>query len=92
MEKCEESFQELKKRLNIAPILTIPTGNKEFVIYSDASRISLGAVLMENGKVTAYVSRKLKDHEKNYPTHNLELAAVVFSLKIWRHYLYGVHC
>ena len=62
------------------------------MIYSDASKIGLGAVLMQNGKVIAYASRQLKDHEKNYPTHDLELAAVVFALKIWRHYLYGTKC
>ncbi|WMV55015.1 hypothetical protein MTR67_048400, partial [Solanum verrucosum] len=62
-----------------------------FVVYCDASRVGLGCVLMQNGKVIAYVSRQLKVHEKNYPTHDLELAAVVFALKIWRHYLYGVH-
>ena len=63
-----------------------------FVIYSDASKIGLGAVLMQNGKVIAYASRQLKDHENNYLTHDLELAAVVFALKIWRHYLYGTKC
>ena len=88
--KCEEHFQELKSRLTSAPILTIPVVEEEnFVIYSDASKIGLGAVLMQNGKVIAYASRQLKEHEKNYPTHDLELAAVVFALKIWRHYLYG---
>ncbi|WMV46051.1 hypothetical protein MTR67_039436, partial [Solanum verrucosum] len=62
-----------------------------FVVYCDTSRVGLGCVLMQNGKVIAYASRQLKVHEKNYPTHDLELAAVVFALKIWRHYLYGVH-
>ncbi|KAL5555181.1 hypothetical protein UlMin_037417 [Ulmus minor] len=75
-EKCEESFQELKRRLTSAPILTIPNGEEGFVIYSDASKIGLGAVIMQNGKVIAYASRQLKDHERNYPTHDLELAAV----------------
>ena len=60
-------------------------------MYCDASRVGLGCVLMQNGKVIAYASRQLKVHEKNNPTHDLELAAVVFALKIWRHYLYGVH-
>ena len=91
-EDCEKSFQELKMRLTSAPILTIPEGDEGFVVYSDASKIGLGAVLMQNGKVIAYASRQLKDYEKNYPTHDLELAAVVFALKIWRHYLYGVRC
>ncbi|KAL5570732.1 hypothetical protein UlMin_020329 [Ulmus minor] len=88
----ERSFQELKKRLITAPILTIPDGNEGMVVYSDASKMGLGCVLMQHGKVIAYASRQLKDYEKNYPTHDLELAAVVFALKIWRHYLYGVKC
>ena len=75
-----------------APILIIPTSGEPLVIYSDASKVGLGAILMQNGKVVAYASRQLKDHEKNYPTHDLEMAAVVFALKIWRHYLYGVKC
>ena len=91
-QKCEESFQELKRRLTSAPILIIPTSGEPLVIYSDASKVGLGAVLMQNGKVVAYGSRQLKDHEKNYPTHDLEMAAVIFALKIWRLYLYGVRC
>ncbi|KAL5562713.1 hypothetical protein UlMin_032460 [Ulmus minor] len=87
-DKCERSFQELKKRLTSAPILVLPTDVTDFTVYCDASRIGLGAVLMQNGRVIAYASRQLKVHEKNYPTHDLELAAVVFALKIWRHYLY----
>ena len=90
-ESCEKSFQELKTRLTSAPILTLPDGVDGFVVYCDASRVGLGCVLMQKGKVIAYASRQLKPHEKNYPTHDLELAAVVFALKIWRHYLYGVH-
>ena len=62
------------------------------MIYSDASRKGLGCVLMQHGKVVAYASRQLKNYEQNYPTHDLELAAVVFALKIWRHYLYGERC
>ena len=92
MSKCEESFQELKQRLASAPILTIPTQDGKFTIYSDASKVGLRAVLMQDGKVVAYASQQLKDHKKNYPTHDLELATVVFALKIWRHYLYGVKC
>ncbi|KAL5570640.1 hypothetical protein UlMin_027215 [Ulmus minor] len=76
-ENCEKSFQELKKRLTTAPVLAIPSGNDGFVIYSDASKMGLGAVLMQHGRVIAYASRQLKDYEKNYPTHDLELAAVV---------------
>jgi len=75
-----------------APILAIPKGNEGFVIYSDVSKKGLGCVLMQNGRVIAYAPRQLKPYEEIYPTHNLELAAVVFALKIWRHYLYGVRC
>ncbi|KAL0534150.1 hypothetical protein IC582_028434 [Cucumis melo] len=86
---CEDSFQNLKQKLVTAPVLTVPDGFGSFVIYSDASKKGLGCVLMQQGKVVAYASRQLKSHEQNYPTHDLELAAVVFALKIWRHYLYG---
>ncbi|WMV14491.1 hypothetical protein MTR67_007876 [Solanum verrucosum] len=88
---CEKSFAELKTKLTTAPVLTLSEGSDGYVIYCDAYRVSLGCVLMQRGKVIAYVSRQIKVHEKNYPTHDLELAAVVFTLKIWRHYLYGVH-
>ncbi|CAA0812644.1 Uncharacterized mitochondrial protein AtMg00860, partial [Striga hermonthica] len=90
--QCEESFQELKRRLTTAPVLSIPDPTLEFTIYSDASKMGLGCVLMQQGKVVAYASRQLKPHEQNYPTHDLELDAVVYSLKIWRHYLYGGKC
>ena len=72
-----------------APVLTQPTLGKEYILYSDASRIGLGCVLVQESKVVAYTSKQLNPHEQNYPTHDLELSAVVFSLKIWRHYLYG---
>jgi len=72
--------------LTSVPILALPTTNKDFVVYSDASRSRLGCVLMQEGCVIAYASRQLKAHEQNYPTHDLESAAVVFALKIWRHY------
>jgi len=91
-DRCEQSFREIKRRLISAPVLTIPEEGEKFDIYSDASKTGLGAVLMQNGKVIAYASRQLKDHERNYPTHDLELAVVVFALKLWRHYLYGVEC
>ncbi|PON56755.1 Ribonuclease H-like domain containing protein [Parasponia andersonii] len=91
-DECEKSFQELKQRLISALVLTIPLGTEGFVIYSDASKQGLGYVLMQSGKVIAYASRQLKDYEHNYPTHDLELVAVLFALKIWWHYLYGVHC
>ncbi|KAL0556467.1 hypothetical protein IC582_004981 [Cucumis melo] len=86
---CEDSFQNLKQKLVTAPVLTVPDGSGSFVIYSDASKKGLGCVLMQQGKVVAYASRQLKSHEQNYSTHDLKLAAVVFALKIWRHYLYG---
>jgi hypothetical protein len=91
-DRCEAAFQELKRRLVEAPILTIPSSEGGFEIYSDASKSGLGCVLMQHGKVIAYASRQLRPHEQNYPTHDLELAAVVFALKIWRHYLYGEKC
>jgi hypothetical protein len=70
-------------------VLTLPTSSGNFVVYSNASKKGLGCMLMQNGKVIAYASHQLKDYEQNYPMHDLELAAVVFALKIWRHYLYG---
>ena len=79
----------MKKSLTTTPVLTIPNGNEGFVVFSDASLVGLGCVLMQDGKVVAYASRQLKIHEQNYATHDLELAAVVFALKIWWHYLYG---
>ena len=91
-DKCQNSFEQLKKMLVEAPVLTQPTSGKEYTLYSDASGIGLGCVLMQDGKVMAYASKKWKPHEQNYPTHDLELAAVVFALKIWRHYLYGKKC
>ena len=79
-----------KDLLTSAPVLTLPSRDEGYTIYCDASRVGLGCMLMQNGKVIAYASRQLKKHEQNYPTHGLEMEAVVFSLKIWRHYLYGV--
>jgi hypothetical protein len=91
-EKQEVAFGELKRRLCKAPILALPEGNEDFIVFSDASGVGLGCVLTQRDKVIAYASRQLKIHERNYPTHDLELAAVVFALKIWRHYLYGAKC
>ena len=91
-EKCEQSFQTLKERLTSAPVLVLPTSGAGNVIFSDASRVGLGCVLMQQGKVIVYASRQLKKHEENYPTHDLELATVVFAMKIWRHYLYRETC
>ncbi|XP_073137659.1 uncharacterized protein [Henckelia pumila] len=87
--ECEASFVEQKKRLTSAPILSILSGTGGFTVYSDASHKGLGCILMQRGHVIAYASRELKPHEIRYPVHDLELAAIVFALKIWRHYLYG---
>jgi len=80
--KCEEIFQELKRRLTSAPILVILDVGKLFEVYCDASHLGLGCVLMQEKKVVAYASSQLKVHERNYPTHDMELAAIVFALKI----------
>ena len=80
--KCEEAFQILKEHLTTAPVLALPNGTEGFEVYSDASKNGLGCVLQQNGKVIAYASRQLKPYEANYPTHDLELAAIVFALKI----------
>ena len=92
MDACQKGFEDLKGRLTSPPILALPNGRDGFVVYSDASRQGLGSVLMQNDRVIAYASRQLKKRKENYPTHDLELAVVVFALKIWRHYLYGVPC
>ncbi|KAJ0919921.1 putative nucleotidyltransferase, Ribonuclease H [Helianthus annuus] len=88
----ETAFQHLKDRLCSAPILSLPEGTDDFVVYCDASIQGLGCVLMQRDKVITYASRQLKVHERNYTTHDLELGAVVFVLKIWRHYLCGTKC
>ncbi|GJZ30485.1 putative reverse transcriptase domain-containing protein, partial [Tanacetum coccineum] len=82
----------LKQKLCSAPILALPEGSENFVIYCDASCKGLGVVLMQREKVIAYASRQLMIHEKNYTTHDLELGALVFALKMWRHYLYDTKC
>ena len=79
----------MKRRLTSSPILIVLDRGQGYTVYCDASRAGLGCVLMQSGRVVAYGSHKLKNHEQNYPTHDIELAAVVFALKIWRHYLYG---
>ncbi|GJX88089.1 putative reverse transcriptase domain-containing protein [Tanacetum coccineum] len=88
-EEHELTFKTLKDKLCNAPVLALPDGPEDFVVYCDTSGIGLGCVLMQRGRVIAYASRQLKSHEKNYTTHDLELGAVVFALKIWGHYLYG---
>ncbi|GKF42148.1 putative reverse transcriptase domain-containing protein, partial [Tanacetum coccineum] len=91
-DKEEAAFQLIKQKLCSAPILALPEGSEDFVVYCDASHKGLGVVLMQREKVIAYASRQLKFFEKNYTTHDLELGSVVFALKIWRHYLYGTKC
>ncbi|GKB75517.1 putative reverse transcriptase domain-containing protein [Tanacetum coccineum] len=88
-EKEEVAFQLNKHKLCSAPILALPKGSENFIVYCDASHKGLGAMLMQNEKVIAYVSQQLKIQEKNYTTHDLELRAAVFAFKMWRHYLYG---
>ncbi|KAK1602293.1 hypothetical protein QYE76_008142 [Lolium multiflorum] len=91
-EECEKSFQTLKEKLTTAPVLAVPEVGKDYTVYCDASKHGLGCVLMQDRKVISYGSRQLRPHEVNYPTHDLELAAVVFALKTWRHFLYGAKC
>ena len=88
--QCQESFRTLKEKLTSAPVLVIPSSDRSFVVYTDVSLLGLGGVLMQTQRVVAYASRQLRIHERNYPSHDLELVAVVFALKVWRHYLYGV--
>ena len=91
-EECEQSFQELKNQLTTAPVLVLPTPGVEYVVLNDASRPGILCVLMQNGRVITYAFQQLKKRETNYPTHDLELAIVVFALKIQRHYLYRETC
>ena len=88
-EACEKCFIALKDMLTSAPVLVIPEADQPYVVYTDASITGLGCVLTQHRKVIAYASRQLRKHEGNYPTHDLEMAAVVFAMKIWRSYLYG---
>jgi hypothetical protein len=91
-QKCEDAFHTLRQHLTTAPVLAQSGNNKPFDVYCDASGTGLGCVLMQDSRVIAYASRALRPHEQNYPTHDLELAAVVHALKMWRHYLMGTHC
>ena len=86
---CEKAFQELKRRLTTTPILIVPKRGQRYTVYCDASKDGLGCALMQSKRVVAYGSRQLKNHERNYPTHDMELAVIVFALKILCHYLYG---
>jgi hypothetical protein len=91
-QKCDDAFHNLRDHLTIAPVLAQPDVSKPFDIYCDALGTGLGCVLMQNHRVIAYASRALRVHEPNYPTHDLELAAVIHALKIWRHLLMGAKC
>jgi hypothetical protein len=91
-QKCEDAFHALRQHLTTAPVLAQPDSSKPFDVYCDASGTGLGCVLMQDNRVIAYASRALRPHEQNYPTHDLEFAAVVHELKMWRHYLMGTHC
>jgi hypothetical protein len=91
-DKCEEAFHTLRKLLTTAPVLAQPDSTKPFDVYCNAFGTRLGRVLMQNNRVIAYASRALRNHEQNYPTHDLELAAVIHALKIWRHHLMGAKC
>jgi hypothetical protein len=86
---CERSFQHLKHLLTSDPILRIVDPNEDFILYIDACKEGLGGVLSQNGYVVRYESKKLKEHERNYATHDLELVAIVHDLNMWRHYLMG---
>ena len=88
-EKCAEAFRRLKELLTIAPILKVPDMDVDFLVCTDASKEGLGRVLMQDGRVIAYISRKLRRHEENYVTHDLELLSIIYALKVWRHYLVG---
>jgi hypothetical protein len=87
--QCEEAFLTLKKLLTIAPVLAQLDIEKLFDVYCDASSTCIGGVLMQDGHVIAYASQQLRRHEEHYPTHDLELLAVIYTLKVWRHYLLG---
>jgi hypothetical protein len=91
-DKCEEAFHTLRKLLTTAPVLAQPDNTQPFDVYCDASGTGLGCILMQNNQVIAYASRALRTHEQNYPTHDLELAAVIHAIKIWRHHLMGAKC
>jgi hypothetical protein len=90
--KCAEAFHTLRAHMTTSPVLAQPDNSKSYDVYCNASGTGLSCVLMQDNRVIAYASRALRPHELNYPTHDLELAAVIHALKIWRHYLIGTHC
>ena len=89
IEECEASFEQLKQLLTHALVLQIADPDKEFVVCTNSCKRGLGGVIMQDGHVVCYESHKLNKHEQNYPTHDLELAAIIYALKMWRHYLLG---
>jgi ribonuclease HI len=91
-QKCKHAFHTLRQHLTTTPVLAQPDNNKPFDVYCDASGTGLGCVLMQDNQVIVYASRALRPHEQNYPTHDLELVAVVHALKMWRQNLMGTHC
>ena len=88
-EKCAEAFRRLKELLTTTPILKVPDMDTNFLAFTDSSKKGLGGVLMQDGQVISYISRKLRRHEENYATHDLELLSIVYALKVWGHYLVG---
>jgi hypothetical protein len=91
-EACEKAFHTLRQHLTSAPVLVQPDNSKPFELFCDALGTGLSCVLVQERLVIADASRALRPHEINYPTHVLELAAIVHALKMWRHYLMGNHC
>ena len=87
--ECQNNFENLKQLLTTAPVLRVASPNKEFEVCTDAGKEGVGAVLSQEGKVVAYESRKLKEHEKRYSAYDLELTTIVHTLQVWRHYLMG---
>ena len=90
-DRCDSSFEDLKKRLTSAPILIVTRRGIGYIVYCAASHDGFGCILVQKGKVVAYGSWQLKTHEKNYPTHNLEMETIIFASKMWRNYHYGDH-
>ena len=90
--ECQQTFELLRERLTTSLILTLPDGPDRFVVYIDTSKMGLGCVLQQRDWVISYATRQLKPGELSYPIHDLELAAMVHALKIWRHYLYETSC
>jgi hypothetical protein len=87
--KCAEAFRRLKELLMTTPTLKVPDIDADFLVCTDASKEGLGGVLMQDGRVIACISRKMRRDEENYTTHDLELLAIIYALKVWRHYLVG---